>query len=164
MQRLTIYKQFGFEASHVLPKHEGKCARLHGHSWRLTVGVSGPVVEETGFVVDYGKLSEMVNKGLIQFVDHHHLGQGSQQEPNQWHKPTFGEDFYPSSENLVMCFVRLLKPLITELGGGDKIITTKAKVGVAKSVIPCSLQLEEVGLEETCTCAAVWRRRDGNRT
>jgi 6-pyruvoyltetrahydropterin/6-carboxytetrahydropterin synthase len=28
-----IYKEVRFEAAHRLPYHDGKCQRLHGHSW-----------------------------------------------------------------------------------------------------------------------------------
>jgi 6-pyruvoyltetrahydropterin/6-carboxytetrahydropterin synthase len=40
---VLIRKQFRFEAAHVLPHHPGKCSRLHGHSYRLEVAVSGPL-------------------------------------------------------------------------------------------------------------------------
>lgn len=140
---LTIFKTFSFEASHVLPKHPGHCSRLHGHSWKLTVGVSGPVDPETGFVVDYGLLSETVKAHVIMRVDHQHLGCGSFLSINSGWKAraAFGEDFYPSSENLVVAFARLLQPLIQELRQDAPI------------------DLEEVSLEETCTCKATWRRQ-----
>jgi 6-pyruvoyltetrahydropterin/6-carboxytetrahydropterin synthase len=38
---VRIRKRFRFESSHVLPHHTGKCARLHGHSYRLEVTVRG---------------------------------------------------------------------------------------------------------------------------
>ncbi|GCA81549.1 6-carboxy-5,6,7,8-tetrahydropterin synthase [Microcystis aeruginosa NIES-2521] len=33
MAEWIIYKEFRFEAAHHLPHYEGKCRRLHGHSW-----------------------------------------------------------------------------------------------------------------------------------
>ena len=44
----TLAKTFRFEASHQLPLHEGQCARLHGHSWVLTVEVRGATLQESG--------------------------------------------------------------------------------------------------------------------
>ena len=38
-------KQFRFEAAHVLPHHPGKCARMHGHSYRLEVAIRGPAAD-----------------------------------------------------------------------------------------------------------------------
>ncbi|HVP70389.1 MAG TPA: 6-carboxytetrahydropterin synthase, partial [Gemmatimonadaceae bacterium] len=42
---MEIFREFTFEAAHRLPNvAEGhKCARLHGHSFQVTVHVSGPI-------------------------------------------------------------------------------------------------------------------------
>ena len=54
---MEIYKEFTFEAAHRLPNvPEGhKCARLHGHSFRVVVYVAGPVQEPIGWVMDFGR-------------------------------------------------------------------------------------------------------------
>ena len=65
--------KFRFEASHMLPRHEGKCSNCHGHSWELIVLVRGEINQETGMVMDYGDISEIV-KPLIGELDHAHLG------------------------------------------------------------------------------------------
>lgn len=158
--RVTIYKTFMFEASHILPKHPGQCSRLHGHSWKLSVGISGPIDKETGFVADYAKLSELVKAHIIMRVDHQHLGQGMPmlaglEDEHMLHQPTpFGPSFYPSSENLVVAFVRILRPLVQELGEGEK-------VDFNGNVTPATVQLEEVSLDETCTSKCTWRRSNG---
>jgi 6-pyruvoyltetrahydropterin/6-carboxytetrahydropterin synthase len=53
-----IFREFTFEAAHRLPDvPEGhKCARLHGHSYRVQVTIDGPVGEETGWVMDFGDI------------------------------------------------------------------------------------------------------------
>jgi 6-pyruvoyl tetrahydropterin synthase/QueD family protein len=139
MIKCIVSKQFRFEASHVLPKHPGKCSRLHGHSWLLTVSVEGPINPETGFVVDYSDLSKLVEKEIIARLDHVHLGYdtaiirgatGQEQCP-------LGLFFYPSSENLVVAIGKMLQPLVAELAQG--------------------VYLYEVALDETCTSRAVWR-------
>jgi|SRR5580658_2239742 queuosine biosynthesis protein QueD len=135
---LTISKSFTFEASHVLPRHPGKCARLHGHSWKLTVSVTGPVNPETGFVLDYKELSDMINIQIISGLDHRHLGQGIAQLPGGLVYPPFEEDFYPSSENLVVRIAGIFGPLL-------------------KNRFPPDISLSEVRLAETCTCEAIWR-------
>lgn len=58
----TVCKAFRFEAAHQLPNHAGKCARLHGHSYRVEVEARGPVKDATGasdegMVLDFGALS-----------------------------------------------------------------------------------------------------------
>jgi 6-pyruvoyltetrahydropterin/6-carboxytetrahydropterin synthase len=53
-----IEKTFGFESAHRLPHvPEGhKCARLHGHSFRVTLRVRGPVDAHTGWICDFADL------------------------------------------------------------------------------------------------------------
>lgn len=73
----TLEKEFRFEASHQLIHHDGKCARLHGHSWIGRVIIVGSKLIEAGpktnMVVDYGDISKVV-KGMVEtYLDHHHL-------------------------------------------------------------------------------------------
>lgn len=135
---MIISKTFRFEASHVLPKHQGKCARLHGHSWVLIVSIEGPIDPETGFVADYGKLKDLVDKLIIVKLDHTHLGYGMPVEAlfHEMHCP-FGESFYPSSENLATVIGSTLQPYTRELGK--------------------NVRLHEIIIEETCTSRATWR-------
>ena len=51
---MEIFKEFSFEAAHRLPHvPEGhKCARLHGHSFRVAVHVRGPLDPTLGWVMD----------------------------------------------------------------------------------------------------------------
>jgi len=55
---MRLYKDFSFEAAHRLPNvADGhKCARLHGHSFRVRVSVDGPVGEKSGWVMDFADL------------------------------------------------------------------------------------------------------------
>lgn len=72
-----LEKTFRFEASHRLPSHDGKCARLHGHSWVGTLIVEGKQLQErgpkSGMLVDFGHLSGIVEELRENFLDHHHL-------------------------------------------------------------------------------------------
>ena len=71
-----IFREFTFEAAHRLPNvPEGhKCARLHGHSYRVEVHVSGPVGQETGWVQDFGDL-KVAFKPLEEELDHQFLNE-----------------------------------------------------------------------------------------
>ena len=55
---MDIFKSFTLEAAHRLPNvPEGhKCARVHGHSFRVELHVSGEVGERTGWVMDFGDI------------------------------------------------------------------------------------------------------------
>jgi len=73
---VQIRKHFRFEAAHVLPHHPGKCARLHGHSYRLEVAVGGPLQDAgpaRGMVVDFDDLAATVEPLVIERLDHSSL-------------------------------------------------------------------------------------------
>ena len=42
--------------SHRQPFHAGKCSRLHGHSWAITLTFEAEELDENGFVIDFGDL------------------------------------------------------------------------------------------------------------
>ena len=71
---MEIFKEFTFEAAHRLPHvPEGhKCARLHGHSFRVTIHVTGPVGAETGWVQDFADLKAAFDP-LHRQLDHNYL-------------------------------------------------------------------------------------------
>ena len=73
---MEIFKEFGFEAAHRLPNvPEGhKCARLHGHSFRVEVHVRGDVDPELGWVMDFAEIKAAC-RPLIDRLDHHYLNE-----------------------------------------------------------------------------------------
>lgn len=38
---MIVLKEFEFDAAHYLPEYNGKCERLHGHTYKLVVKVQG---------------------------------------------------------------------------------------------------------------------------
>ncbi|MDY6806232.1 MAG: 6-carboxytetrahydropterin synthase QueD [Cyanobacteriota bacterium] len=74
-----IGKEFKFEASHQLPNHDGKCARLHGHSWRCVVYVAGNELIKSGpkedMIMDYDEIKKYVKPLLDDYLDHYHLNE-----------------------------------------------------------------------------------------
>lgn len=57
--RVELEKDFTLECAHRLPRvPEGhKCSRMHGHSFRVTLRVSGDVDAKLGWLVDYAELA-----------------------------------------------------------------------------------------------------------
>lgn len=55
---MELFREFTFEAAHRLPKVPAghKCARLHGHSFRVEIRVRGAVDPELGWVMDFAEL------------------------------------------------------------------------------------------------------------
>ena len=71
---MELTKEFGFESAHSLPNvPDGhKCARVHGHSFRVTVHVEGPVGDTSGWVMDFADLKDAVQP-TIDALDHRNL-------------------------------------------------------------------------------------------
>lgn len=73
---MEIFKEFSFEAAHqlpnVVPGH--KCARLHGHSFRVTVYVSGEVGADSGWVMDFADVTAAFEPLRVQ-LDHRFLNE-----------------------------------------------------------------------------------------
>lgn len=74
---MRIGRRFRFEAAHRLPLHDGACRRPHGHSYTLEVVIEGPVnvrrSGSQGMVMDFKELKEIVNRTVIDKVDHQDL-------------------------------------------------------------------------------------------
>lgn len=72
-----LSKQFRFEASHQLPHHDGKCARLHGHSWVGWAHAEGDSPQRSGakagMVVDYADMAAPIKEMVDRHLDHWHL-------------------------------------------------------------------------------------------
>lgn len=71
---VTLLHEFRFEAAHRLPHVPAghKCARLHGHSFKIEVAVTGEVDPVTGWLIDFGEL-EAAWQPLFDLLDHRYL-------------------------------------------------------------------------------------------
>lgn len=68
---MEIFKAFSIEAAHWLPHvPEGhKCARLHGHSFRVEIHVAGPIDAKLGWVMDFAEIKRAFAP-LFDALDH----------------------------------------------------------------------------------------------
>jgi 6-pyruvoyltetrahydropterin/6-carboxytetrahydropterin synthase len=100
---MQIYKEFNIEAAHRLPNvPEGhKCARLHGHSFMVSIYVEGPIGDKTGWVIDFGDIKKAF-KPIYNQLDHHYLNDIDGLEN-------------PTSENLAKWIWQQLKPNLPQL-------------------------------------------------
>jgi 6-pyruvoyltetrahydropterin/6-carboxytetrahydropterin synthase len=71
---VEIFKEFMFEAAHRLPNVEPghKCARLHGHSFGVSVHLTGPVGTDSGWVRDFRDISAAMAP-VLEMLDHYYL-------------------------------------------------------------------------------------------
>ena len=82
---IYITRKEHFNAAHKLYKEEwsaeknlqvfGKCSNpnWHGHNYDLFVTVKGEVKEETGFVIDLKILRDIINREVINKLDHQNI-------------------------------------------------------------------------------------------
>lgn len=68
---MDLYKEFSFEAAHFLPNvpADHKCHRMHGHSFRVKIHVSGTLDQHLGWVIDFATISAALKPVLLQ-LDH----------------------------------------------------------------------------------------------
>ena len=73
---MDIFKSFYIEAAHRLPNVSPghKCERLHGHSYKVDIHVSGPVGDKTGWVIDFADIQKAFQPFFEQ-LDHHYLNE-----------------------------------------------------------------------------------------
>jgi 6-pyruvoyltetrahydropterin/6-carboxytetrahydropterin synthase len=95
---MEIFKEFTFEAAHLLPNvpPEHKCRRLHGHSFHVIIYVQGEVGQDSGWVMDFGDLKQHF-KPVYDRLDHRYLNDIDGLEN-------------PTSENLARWIWNELKP------------------------------------------------------
>ena len=95
---MDIFKAFTLESAHRLPNVPAghKCARIHGHSFRVEIHVSGPVDPQIGWVQDFADLKRAFQP-LFEQLDHNYLNDVP------------GLD-NPTSENLAKWVWERLKP------------------------------------------------------
>lgn len=73
-----VFCEITFEAAHRLPNvaEDHKCARLHGHSYRVEVRVGGPLHPELGWVQDFGEIRAACEPVRLA-LDHRYLNEVS---------------------------------------------------------------------------------------
>lgn len=67
MYELTV--QTEFSAAHALRGYPGKCARLHGHNFKVEVTVCGAELDELGMLVDFQTIKARLRE-ITEAFDH----------------------------------------------------------------------------------------------
>lgn len=71
----TVSKSIEMDVGHRVPSHEGKCRSPHGHRYKVTAYVLGPVHTPTGktddgMVVDFGVIKDVLTQHVHDVFDH----------------------------------------------------------------------------------------------
>ena len=93
-----------FSAAHRLCGYEGACSNLHGHNWKVRVGIKCEVLDEIGMALDYGIIKQALCKVLDE-LDHAYLNDLA-----------ILDGLNPTSENLTRLIYGRLSKEITKPG------------------------------------------------
>src|SRR6059058_3567506 len=109
---ILLTRKIEFAASHVYHNPEfsaeenrrifGKCNNPHGHghNYILEVTVKGEIDSRSGFVIDLKQLKEIMNREVVDALDHRHLNK---------EVPEFARQI-PTSENIAIAIWKRLTP------------------------------------------------------
>jgi 6-pyruvoyltetrahydropterin/6-carboxytetrahydropterin synthase len=61
---LTLHTETVIDSSHYLKGYDGKCAAIHGHSWKLQVWIKGDSsqCDDVGILFDFGNIKKIQEK------------------------------------------------------------------------------------------------------
>ena len=118
-----VIRYVEFDTGHRVARHESKCKHLHGHRYRLTVSVSGPIKDddspENGMVIDFGRVKDAL---MVVHDEYDHrllIGQDDPLLPEMTSLPGLVVfPVQPTAENIAeVCLTKLsdlLAPLVVE--------------------------------------------------
>jgi 6-pyruvoyltetrahydropterin/6-carboxytetrahydropterin synthase len=122
MTNATIVKTFTFDAAHKLPNHDGKCRRLHGHTYRVEVVLTGPInstagESSEGMVRDFADVTDVWKRELEPWLDHQYLNDTIGNDMDRY---TVGREWVPrcwptTAENIALWLLRAFRAHIPEV-------------------------------------------------
>jgi 6-pyruvoyltetrahydropterin/6-carboxytetrahydropterin synthase len=71
-EQYVIAVEDTFSAAHRLREYEGRCARIHGHNWKVRAFVESTGVNAAGMVLDFNILKTLL-KDILEEFDHQNL-------------------------------------------------------------------------------------------
>ena len=102
----TVRKSATFSAAHALRNYEGRCARTHGHDYRVELVIQGRELDHRDLLVDFYDLDAAM-ASVVERIDHRHLNE----------IPPF-DTVNPSAEAIARWFHDELNTKIQEISGG----------------------------------------------
>lgn len=124
---MLITKQIEIDLGHRVPNHKSKCKNIHGHRYRIEVGVDDKVIQsvgasDEGMVIDFGDLKEIMMEEIDAKFDHGFVVYEKDEFinifsslSNKGMKMLF-KDFIPTAENLARHWYDLIKLKLQEKG------------------------------------------------
>ncbi len=70
MKAYRIHTSVDVHFAHHIRGHQGPCVNIHGHTWKLEVGLTASELDKQGFVVDFDELDTRVLSPCFRLLDH----------------------------------------------------------------------------------------------
>lgn len=83
INEVKVCKIFTFDSAHQLIGHKGKCANVHGHTYKLEVVLKGLTFgadnpSDEGFVIDFSDVKQIVKELVVEPLDHAFIAMGNE--------------------------------------------------------------------------------------
>ena len=72
MYKLSVTETFS--AAHRLCGYQGACQNLHGHNWKVRIGLICDTLDEIGMAMDFGIIKKYLNT-ILNDLDHQYLNE-----------------------------------------------------------------------------------------
>jgi 6-pyruvoyltetrahydropterin/6-carboxytetrahydropterin synthase len=118
---MLITKSIEIDMGHRVPNHYGKCRNLHGHRYKIEVGVDDKVITKRldsseGMVIDFSILKEVMMHEIDSVFDHGFVMAMSDDYRNTFHnfaavdqQKIIFVDFIPTAENLAKHWYEIMR-------------------------------------------------------
>jgi 6-pyruvoyltetrahydropterin/6-carboxytetrahydropterin synthase len=121
---MLITKEIEIDMGHRVTNHKSKCASLHGHRYKIEVGVNDKVIttkgtSDEGMVIDFGDLKQIMMEYLDAKFDHGYVLWEGDNMVDAFRKDLHTKltivDFIPTAENLAKYWYNGLKKRLDEV-------------------------------------------------
>lgn len=98
---MLITKIIEIDMGHRVPNHKSKCRNLHGHRYRIDVGVDDKVIttkgaSDEGMVIDFSDLKQIIMEQIDERFDH-----GFCMYRKDDFATTFLDEFVPTGQKII---------------------------------------------------------------
>ena len=119
---LTVTKSIKFDAAHILTNHQGLCKNLHGHTYRVEVGVAQSPDDPADMVIDFKDLKRKCEEVILERYDHAFMYNSESQAESEiaavvtkYGMRAVAMPYRSTAENLARHFFSLLAPFLPGL-------------------------------------------------
>ena len=125
---MLITKTIEIDMGHRVPNHKSRCRNIHGHRYKIEVGVDDKVITDSGsssegMVIDFGDLKKIMLSIIDKDYDHafvmyeqDELQPIFQELVDLYHMRVMFVDFIPTAENLSKFWFNELKAPLKAVG------------------------------------------------